>query len=96
MDPDFDDRSSGLDINYFNLHRNCDSPQSVVNSSHKPAFVAESVSDDDEEEGPTCFVQFIGHELGPLTQVEIVDMARGGSLTRGDRIEKALKDSGLP
>ena len=102
MDNELDDRNSGLNIDDFNLESGGDSPEEDLpdidsfvvagdNDSPKPEFVSSHKPKDPEpepeEEAEEFLVRSLGMTLGPLTYDEIVDMARTGSLTKGDEIK---------
>ncbi|MCR9200533.1 MAG: DUF4339 domain-containing protein [Planctomycetaceae bacterium] len=102
LDDELDDRNSGLNIDDFNLESggdgadedlpdidsfvvagDNDSPKPEFVSSHKPKEEPEPEEEPEEE----FLVRSLGMTLGPLTYDEIVDMARTGSLTKGDEIK---------
>lgn len=100
---DLDDRNSGLNIDDFNLESGGDGPEEDLpdidsfvvagdNDSPKPEFVSSHKPKDpepepEEEAEEEFLVRSLGMTLGPLTYDEIVDMARTGSLTKGDEIK---------
>ena len=77
-----------LDINAFNLQGNLDSPLPVAANSHRPVSAPEAEPDEDDEPAPNYFVRSLGHELGPLTQESLIEMAHAGAFSRGDEIRE--------
>ena len=80
--------NADLDIDAFNLQGNGDSPLPVAVNSHRPVSAPEAEPDEDDEPAPNYFVRSLGHELGPLTQEALIEMARAGAFSRGDEIRE--------
>ena len=73
-----------LNIDSFNLQGDSDSPKPASTRNRRPPVIEEP----EEEDEATYYVRSLGLELGPLTQDEIVDMAKSGSFSRGDEIRE--------
>lgn len=68
-----------LEIDQVNLVGDSDLPQATPVS--KPTAALEPVTTE-----PTYFVRSLGHELGPMSLAEVIEMARSGSLSLVDEI----------
>ena len=80
--------NADLDIDAFNLQGNGDSPLPVAVNSHRPVSAPEAEPDEDDEPAPNYFVRSLGHELGPLTQEALIEMAHAGAFSLGYEIRE--------